>query len=98
MIPAYVGVVFVALGAAAFVGSIRKHVMHAAAALALLLAFACLLMGAPKLIQHAAGTLPATTAVRPLAWWGQVGLAVILGAFEALCVRSFIAARKARMN
>ena len=96
LIPAYVGIVFVILGAVGFKPSLRPHVMHAAAALALLLTFACFLMGAPKLIQHLMGNLPATTPVRPLAWWSQVGLAAILGAFEVLCVRSFIVAAKAR--
>lgn len=40
LIPAYVGVVFVILGVVGFKESLRKHVMHVAAALALLLTFA----------------------------------------------------------
>jgi hypothetical protein len=97
-IPAYVGIVFVILGAAATTPALRKHLMHAAAALSLLLVLGGLGMGLPKLIKYYAGTLPADAAVRPLAWWGQVLLAAVMGVFLALAVRSFIAAKRWRQG
>ena len=95
-IPAYVGIVFVILGAAARTPTLRKHLIHAAAALATLLALSGIGMGLPKLVMHAAGTLPATTAVRPLAWWGQVSMAAIFVVFLFFAIRSFIAAKRWR--
>jgi hypothetical protein len=96
-IPAYVGVVFVAFGAAARTPTLRKHLMHAAAGLALLLALAGFGMGVPKIIKAATGSIPETAAnYRPLAWWGQVAMAAIFVVFLVFAIRSFIAARRWR--
>ncbi len=97
LIPTYVGVVFVAVAAVASINDgLRKHVMHGLAALSLLLAGSGLAMGVPKLVKYYNNTLPEGAPVRPLAWWGQVGLAGLMLVFLVLCVQSFIAARKAR--
>src|ERR1051325_5844493 len=55
LIPAGAGAVFVLLGALGFKDGLRKHVMHAAAALGLLFAAAGIGMGVPKLIKHLSG-------------------------------------------
>jgi prepilin signal peptidase PulO-like enzyme (type II secretory pathway) len=94
-IPAYVGVLFVLLGAAARTPTLRKHLMHVAAMLALLLTLAGLGMGVPKLIRYSAGAIP-PEAARPLAWWGQVAMAVIFAVFLVFAIRSFIAAKRWR--
>lgn len=98
LIPAIPGVIFVALGLIARKQSLRMHVMHAAALIALLMVLAGLGMGLPKLVKYYGGTLPAGTVARPLAWWGQIALAAIFAVFEVLCVRSFIAARRWRQK
>ena len=96
-IPAYVGLVFVALGAAAQMPTLRKHLIHAAAGLALLLTLAGFGMGVPKIIQAATGSIPETAAnYRPLAWWGQVAMAAIFVVFLFFAIRSFIAAKRWR--
>ena len=98
LIPAFVGLVFVGLGVLARKPSLRMHVMHVAALLSLLLSLGCFVMGGTKIVQHHFGTLPATTAVRPLAWWGQVALAAIMATFLAFTIRSFVAARRWRQQ
>jgi hypothetical protein len=96
LIPVIPGAIFVVLGALARKPSLRKHMMHAAAIVALLIVLAGLGMGVPKLVKYYSDSLPAGTTPRPLAYWGQIALAVIFGVFEVLCVRSFIAAAKTR--
>lgn len=98
LIPAYVGVLFVVLGVLANNEKLRMHVMHVAALLGLIGTLGGLGMGLPKLIKYHAGTLPADAAVRPLAWWGQVLMAAILGTFLVFTIRSFIAARRWRQQ
>ena len=94
LIPAYVGIVFVGLGLLGLKESMRKHVMHAAAALSLLLALGSFGMGLPKIIKYQIDPSSIDPEkVRPLAWWGQVGLGVIMVVFLVFAVRSFIAAR-----
>ena len=96
LIPAFAGILFVILGAVGVAKpSANKHVMHAAAALALL-AFFGTIGGVVKLIRYATDSLPADAPVRPSAWWAQSIMAVLMVIFVILCVRSFIAARKAR--
>jgi hypothetical protein len=95
-IPAFVGLIFVVLGIASKRESLRKHVMHLLAALSLLLTLGGLGMSIPKMIQYYGGNWPEGTEPRLLAWWGQLGLAVLMVVFLVLAVRSFIAARKAR--
>ena len=95
-IPAYVGILFVLLGALATSVRARMITMHIAALLALVLAFGGIGMGLPKLLKYHNGTLPPNVAARPLAWWGQCTLGIIMIAYLVLAVRSFIAARRWR--
>ena len=85
MIPAFFGVPILILGFLAFKESLRKHVMHAAAALGLIG-----LIGAVGVL-IARGSVEGTTSII-----SQVIMAVVCGIFEALCVRSFIVARRNR--
>jgi uncharacterized membrane protein len=88
LIPSGVGAVLIVLGALALKEAFRKHAMHAAAAVGLLgfLFGAGWFIARPflgKSIMDAAGLSTAT-------------MAVLCGAFVALCVKSFIDARRRR--
>jgi len=85
MIPAFFGVPILILGFLAYKESLRKHVMHAAAALGLIG-----LIGAVAVL-IARGGVEGPTSIA-----SQVIMAVLCGVFEALCVRSFILARRNR--
>ena len=88
LIPLFVGLIFVALGAASLAKpTLRKHFMHALAAIALLSALA------------AAGRLASTwtkPGVSPVARGSQVAMALLCAATVGLCVKSFVDARRAR--
>lgn len=90
LIPAGVGVVLALLGALALVARARKHAMHVAVIVGLLgfLAAAGRLVGG-----LAAGRTPTRLAGTSLAL-----MALLTGIFVALCVRSFIAARRSRLS
>jgi hypothetical protein len=90
-IPTVLGVLFVGLGLLARRPELRKHVMHAAAALALLAVFGSL----PGLLRFPA-LLAGQDVGHPLAVIARSLTAVIGAGFVALAVRSFIAARRAR--
>lgn len=90
LIPAFFGVPLEILGWLALSESRRKHAMHGAAMVALI----GLLGSIPGLLKL--GSLLAGEAERPMAVGMQAVMAVLLAIFIALCVRSFIAARKAR--
>ena len=92
LIPSGVGLVFVLLGALARNERARKHVMHLAAALALLGFLAMAGMGWVKLARWAGGTPPA----RPAAVISQSILGLLLLVFLVLCIRSFVNARRSR--
>ena len=86
LIPAFFGLLLLILGFVARAEHARKHAMHAASAVGLigtLLAIGGLAMTPP-------GVRPA------MAVYSQIAMALIMGIFTALCVRSFIAARRAR--
>jgi hypothetical protein len=92
LIPAFLGVVFCGLG----IGGIskpaaNKHFMHGAAVLALLGVFGTA-RGVVGLVQWGLGTEPA----RPAAVVVQSIMCLLCAIFIGLCVRSFIAARRAR--
>jgi hypothetical protein len=93
LIPAIVGAVFVVLGAAARNDRYRKHVMHAAAALSLLLCLGMIPGGVVPLFRWMAGTPPQ----RPPAVISRAILAGLLLVFLVLCVRSFVRARRTRL-
>lgn len=90
LIPAFFGVPLLIAGVLALNPGRRMHAMHAAAALALLGAAGSVrgLLSLPALIQG--------TAERPQAVIAQTVMFVLSAVFVALCVRSFIAARRAR--
>jgi len=87
LIPTAFGVVFMIVGLFAAVASLRKHMMHAAAALALL-GFA---FGAYRIVMVLSrGTAIGTAFVETAIFAGLCGLLLIL------CVKSFIDARRRR--
>jgi hypothetical protein len=86
LIPAVFGLLLLALGFLARSESMRKHAMHAAAVVALVGCAGALFP-----------LLRTTGGVRPgLAVFSQVAMVVLTALFVVLCVRSFIAARRAR--
>ena len=92
LIPAFVGLPLLALGLVAQAKpTTRKHTMHAAAALGTL-GFLGTVPGVVKAIKWMGGTAPG----RPAAVQVQVIMCLMCAVYVALCVRSFIAARKAR--
>src|SRR5687767_4628519 len=92
MIPAFFGLPLLVLGLVAQAKpESRKHTMHAAAALGTL-GFLGTVPGVFKALKWMGGTVPA----RPAAVQVQVVMCVLCAVFVALCVRSFIAARRAR--
>jgi len=92
LIPAGLGLIFIILGVLAFKDNLRKHTMHAAAALGLLAFGFTAYMGLPKLITMLNGG----AVERPVAVVSQVTTAALCLVYVALCVNSFIAARRRR--
>jgi hypothetical protein len=91
LIPAFFGVVLAILGGLALKPNLRKHAMHAAAALGVL-GLAGTVPGVIKMLKWLGGTTPQ----RSGAVIAQTIMAAICVVFVVLCVQSFIAARKAR--
>lgn len=91
LIPAYFGVVFAVLGALAMREGMRKHAMHAAAVIALL-GFLGTADGIYHSIRWALGTRPLV----PMMAAAKCMTSVLCAVFEALCVKSFIDARRAK--
>ena len=87
LIPAVLGVLFLGLGIAAGREAWRKHAMHGAAALALLGILAGL---GPVMMSR-------TRAMPPLMVRSTATMSILCAVFLVLCVRSFIAARRARV-
>jgi O-antigen/teichoic acid export membrane protein len=88
LIPAGFGAVLLLLGLLARQEKMRKHAMHTAVLIAL-----AGLIGAVVMLIRA---LSAETIERPLAFTMQALMALTLGVFVALCVKSFIDARRKR--
>ncbi len=90
LIPAGFGLPLLLCGIiAAKAPALRMHVMHVAALVGLLGTAGGLGMSLPKLLKGA-------ELVRPIATYLQLGMGVLCLLFVALCVKSFIAARRAR--
>ena len=85
-IPAAFGLLLVVLGFIALSEASRKHAMHAAVVVALF-GFLGALM---SLLRTPAGVRSA------IALYSQLAMVVLTGIFVVLCVKSFIAARRAR--
>jgi hypothetical protein len=86
LIPAAFGLLLMALGFIARSEGARKHAMHAAAAVALV----GFLGAVMSLLRTPSGVRS------PVALYSQLAMALLTAAFVALCVRSFIAARRSR--
>jgi len=91
LIPAAIGAVLAGLGLGARRESLRKHLMHAAAAVALLG-----VLGTASGVFKAASLAFGATLERPLAVASQTATAIICAWFLIAAIRSFVAARKAR--
>jgi len=87
LIPAYFGAAIGVCGAIATRPNLRMHAMHVAA-----------MVGSIGLIGALVMVIKALTngIQRPTAFWCQVIMLALCGLFIALCVRSFIAARRSR--
>jgi len=101
LIPAYFGAGFIALGLVALRENLRKHAMHVAALLGVIGVLGGLGMGLPKISLMMAETAPegmdeAKFASSRNAARSQIMLGIICLIFVALCVNSFIQARRAR--
>lgn len=86
LVPAFIGVVFVVLGVLGRQERWRKHAMHAAALLALIGSIATTLVD----VAFGSGE------ERRGAVLEESLMAILCAVFVALCVRSFVAARRAR--
>lgn len=91
LIPSGFGLVLLALGMVARDADKRKHAMHAAAAIGLL-GF----LGSASGIVKTTRLLAGETILRPQAAIAQATMAILCLVFVALCVRSFIHARRTR--
>ncbi len=87
LIPAIFGGLLVVLGFVAKKPDLRKHAMHAAAMVALLGIIGALMRAIPALARGAEINLGIGS---------QLVMGVLLIIFLVLCIRSFIAARRAR--
>jgi membrane associated rhomboid family serine protease len=92
LIPAVFGVLFAVLGAIARRDTARKHAMHAVAVLSLL-GFLATVRSFAALPDALSGV---PTPRGPGAVYSQAAFAVLAGILLALCVKSFIEARRAR--
>jgi hypothetical protein len=92
LIPSIFGTVIFLCGILAHIRpGLRKHAMHVAALFGTLGTLGGLGMGLPKL-----GMVLAGTAQRPVAVVLQISMGLIALVFVALCVKSFIDARRAK--
>jgi hypothetical protein len=92
LIPAYMGLPFILLGALAYRDGWRKHVMHLAAALGLIGFLVTAYLAWPGLVTLAAGG----QVEHPAAVYSKSVTALLCAVFVALCVNSFIQARRRR--
>ena len=93
LIPSVVGLPLIVLGLVATMNAAsKKHVMHAAVTLALLGGLLALGQGVSQIVQW----MVSGKEILPLAAGMIWAMTVLCFAFVGLCVRSFIAARRAR--
>jgi uncharacterized membrane protein len=89
-IPAGFGIALIVLGILARNDNLRKHVMHVAAILGLIgFAVPAVMVGR---------ALMGGATFEPVKHGGQLTMAVLCGVFLALCIKSFVDARKARQQ
>ncbi len=94
LIPAAFGLVMVIVGGIALQEKLRKHAMHVAVLVAFLFIWRPALVGIPATLKLLGGT----EVDNPRGAVVQAIFALLCIGFVALCVQSFIAARKARVN
>jgi hypothetical protein len=90
LIPAFFGTPILLLGVLALKETRRKHAMHAAVVIGLL--------GFLGAVVRVTQTLIAGEIKIPIAFGMTATMGIVCGIFVALCVRSFIQARKARLG
>lgn len=90
LIPSGVGVLFLLLGIVALHAGLRKHIMHASMALALLLVIAMAFMAGPKV----PALLTGGEVTRPTAVATQALLGVFALIYLAIGIKSFVDARR----
>lgn len=91
LIPLLFGLLLMLCGALARQESRRKHAMHAAAVLGLLG-----VLGPLRVLPQMVTLLGGGTVAHPAAVCAQLAMLVICAVFLVLCIRSFVAARRAR--
>jgi hypothetical protein len=91
LIPLLFGLLLMLCGALARQESRRKHAMHAAAVLGLLG-----VLGPLRVLPQMVTLLGGGTVAHPAAVYAQLAMLVICAVFLVLCIRSFVAARRAR--
>jgi hypothetical protein len=91
LIPLAFGLLLIVCGALARREALRKHAMHAAAVLGLL-GF----LGPMRVLPQMVRLLGGEQVGHPVAVVAQLAMMVLCGVFLALCIRSFVAARRAR--
>jgi hypothetical protein len=89
LIPAFFGMPVLVAGLLALNEKWRKHAMHAAAALALLG-----VLGTARAAAKIPALLTGGEVARPAAVAAQLVMLALSAVFLALCIRSFVAARK----
>lgn len=90
LIPAFVGAVLIVCGLLARLGKVMRMIFaHLAVLIGLLGGVGGLAMSIPKLASGA-------DLARPLATYMQLAMGLVLLVYTVFCVRSFIAARRAR--
>lgn len=94
LIPAFFGNVFAILGVLSQKDQLRKHVMHLAVVLGLIGIIVPAIRGIPSLISYLSGG----EVKHPNAAILQTVMAAMCAVFVGLCIRSFIVARRARIQ
>ncbi len=95
LIPSYFGLALIVCGAIGQKPSLRKHAMHAAAMIALLGCIGAAYMGIRKVPGWMSGELSDVDRNKVRS---QVMTALLLGLYVAVCINSFIQARRARAS
>jgi len=91
LIPSFFGILFILFGVLSKQEKLRKHMIHAAAGLALLG-----IIGTARAIPGFIDVISGTPVERPLAIYAQTAMLVMCAGYMIRAVQSFIAARKAK--
>ncbi|NBW70673.1 MAG: hypothetical protein EBR32_04585 [Bacteroidetes bacterium] len=91
LIPSFFGILFILFGILSKQEKLRKHMIHAAAGLALLG-----ILGTARAIPGFIDVISGTPVERPLAIYAQTAMLVMCAGYLIRAVQSFIDARKAK--